>query len=120
MGANRGRRVAIVGGGIANTFLRANGAEIGKSLCENDMLDTARRIMAAAQARGAAVPLLQDAVCGKEFSETAVATTKPVAAIEAGLLAWRPALVSSCAMAFAYTVSFTTMGSSGTFLYYQF
>jgi D-alanyl-lipoteichoic acid acyltransferase DltB (MBOAT superfamily) len=43
-----------------------------------------------------------------------------VAAIEAGLLAWRPALVSSCAMAFAYTVSFTTMGSGGTFLYYQF
>jgi len=73
----------IVGGGIANTFLRANGAEIGKSLCENDMLDTARRIMAAAEARGAAVPLLLDAVCGKEFSETAVATTKPVAAIEA-------------------------------------
>lgn len=47
--------------------------------------------------------------------------SKPVAAaIEAGLLAWRPALVSACVMAVAYTVSFTTMGSGGTFLYYQF
>ncbi len=72
----------IVGGGIANTFLKAAGAEIGKSLCETDMLDTARRIMAAATARGADVPLLSDVVCGKEFSETTPATTKPVAAIE--------------------------------------
>jgi alginate O-acetyltransferase complex protein AlgI len=47
--------------------------------------------------------------------------SKPAAAaIEAGLLAWRPALASACMMAFAYTVSFTTMGSGGTFLYYQF
>jgi phosphoglycerate kinase len=73
----------IVGGGIANTFLRATGAEIGKSLCENDMLDTARRIMDAAKARGAEVPLLLDVVCGKEFAETAVATTKAVADIAA-------------------------------------
>jgi len=73
----------IVGGGIANTFLKASGAEIGKSLCEDDMLDTARRIMAAAQARGAEVPVLTDVVCGKEFAETTTATTKPVAAITA-------------------------------------
>lgn len=73
----------IVGGGIANTFLKASGAEIGKSLCEDDMLDTARRIMAAAQARGAEVPVLTDVVCGKEFAETTPATTKPVAAITA-------------------------------------
>ena len=71
----------IVGGGIANTFLKATGAEIGKSLCEDDMLDTARRIMAAAKLRGADVPLLTDVVCGKEFAETTPATTKPVAAI---------------------------------------
>jgi phosphoglycerate kinase len=71
----------IVGGGIANTFLKATGAEIGKSLCEPDMLDTAQRIMAAAKARGADVPMLTDVVCGKEFAETTPATTKPVAAI---------------------------------------
>ncbi len=73
----------IVGGGIANTFLKAAGAEIGKSLCENDMLDTARRVIAAAKARGAEVPVLTDVVCGKEFSETTPATTKPVSAITA-------------------------------------
>jgi phosphoglycerate kinase len=73
----------IVGGGIANTFLKATGAEIGKSLCENDMVDTARRIMDAAKARGAEVPLLGDVVCGKEFSETTPATTKAVADIGA-------------------------------------
>ncbi len=73
----------IVGGGIANTFLKASGAGIGKSLCEDDMLDTARRIIAAAKARGAEVPVLTDVVCGKEFAETTSATTKPVAAIVA-------------------------------------
>jgi phosphoglycerate kinase len=71
----------IVGGGIANTFLKATGAEVGKSLCEPDMLDTAQRIIAAAKARGADVPVLTDVVCGKEFAETTPATTKPVAAI---------------------------------------
>ena len=73
----------IVGGGIANTFLAATGKAIGKSLCEQDMLDTARRIMAAAKTRGADVPVLEDVVCGKEFSETTRATTKGVDAVEA-------------------------------------
>ena len=73
----------IVGGGIANTFLKATGAEIGKSLCETDMLDTAHRIMEAARSRGADVPVLSDVVCGKEFSETTPATTKAVSAIAA-------------------------------------
>jgi phosphoglycerate kinase len=73
----------IVGGGIANTFLKATGGEIGKSLCETEMLETARRIMDAARARGADVPVLSDVVCGKEFSETTPAITKPVSAIEA-------------------------------------
>ncbi len=71
----------IVGGGIANTFLRATGAEVGRSLCEHDMLDTARRIMSAAQARGAEIPLLVDVVCGKAFAEDTPATTKMVADI---------------------------------------
>lgn len=71
----------IVGGGIANTFMQAAGLPIGLSLCENDMVDTAKRIMAAAQARGAAVPLPIDVVCGKEFKETAAATTKAARAV---------------------------------------
>ncbi len=66
----------IVGGGIANTFMKAAGLPIGLSLCENDMVETAKRIMASAQARVAAVPLPVDVVCGKEFKETALAATK--------------------------------------------
>jgi phosphoglycerate kinase len=66
----------IVGGGIANTFMKAAGLPIGKSLCEEDMLDTARRIMADARARGAEVPVPVDVVCAKAFAEDAVATVK--------------------------------------------
>lgn len=66
----------IVGGGIANTFMKAAGLPIGKSLCEDDMLDTARRIMADARARGAEVPIPVDVVCAKVFAEDAEATVK--------------------------------------------
>ncbi len=73
----------IVGGGIANTFMKAVGLPIGKSLCEEDMLDTARRIIAQAKARGAEVPIPQDVVCGKAFSEHTPAVTKAAGAVEA-------------------------------------
>lgn len=52
----------IVGGGIANTFLAALGHPVGKSLCENDLLETARGIIADARARGAEIPLPEDVV----------------------------------------------------------
>jgi phosphoglycerate kinase len=58
----------IVGGGIANTFLAANGINIGKSLYEPDLLDTARSIMAKAKARGAQIPLPVDVRTGSAFS----------------------------------------------------
>jgi phosphoglycerate kinase len=61
----------IVGGGIANTFLAATGVKVGKSLCENDMLDTARRLMARARERGAEIPLPTDVVTAREFAATA-------------------------------------------------
>ena len=66
----------IVGGGIANTFMLAAGLKIGKSLAEPDLLDQARAVMAAMQARGAAVPIPVDVVCAKTFSADAVATVK--------------------------------------------
>jgi len=69
----------IVGGGIANTFIAAAGFPVGKSLYEADLLDEANRLMAAAKARGAEIPVPVDVVCAKEFSETAVATVKNVA-----------------------------------------
>lgn len=60
----------IVGGGIANTFLAAAGKPVGKSLCEHDLLDEARRIAASTT-----IPLPTDVVTAPEFAEDAPATT---------------------------------------------
>ena len=68
----------IVGGGIANTFIAAAGHSVGKSLVELDLLDTARQIVADAQARGAAIPLPTDVVVAPAFAADAPATIKPV------------------------------------------
>jgi phosphoglycerate kinase len=73
----------IVGGGIANTFMLAAGLPIGKSLAEAELADEAKKIMAAMQARGAAVPIPTDVVVGKELAATAAATVKPAAAVSA-------------------------------------
>jgi phosphoglycerate kinase len=73
----------IVGGGIANTFIAAEGHEVGKSLYEPDLLDTARRIIADAKGRGAEVPVPTDVVVAPAFAADAPATVKPVAAVGA-------------------------------------
>ena len=69
----------IVGGGIANTFMAALGLPIGKSLAEHDLVGEAKTIIENMKKRGAAVPIPTDVVVGKEFSPTAVATTKKAA-----------------------------------------
>ncbi|MBI5269998.1 MAG: phosphoglycerate kinase [Burkholderiales bacterium] len=66
----------IVGGGIANTFMLAAGLKIGKSLAEPDLVDEAKAVIAAMQARGAAVPIPEDVVCAKTFAADAPATVK--------------------------------------------
>ena len=71
----------IVGGGITNTFMLASGMKIGKSLCEADLVDEAKRVIAQIKAKGGNVPLPIDVVVAKEFSPTAAATTKDVAQI---------------------------------------
>ncbi len=68
----------IVGGGIANTFIAAEGHNVGKSLYEEDLVEEARRLRAAAQEKGGDIPVPTDVVTGKEFSETAAAETKSV------------------------------------------
>jgi phosphoglycerate kinase len=72
----------IVGGGIANTFIAAEGYNVGKSLYEKDLVETAKALKAAAQKNGGDIPVPTDVVCGKEFSESAIATTKDVADVE--------------------------------------
>ena len=71
----------IVGGGIANTFIAAEGYPVGKSLYEPDLIPEARRLMEQAKARGAEIPIPVDVVVATEFSETAQAVTKPVAEV---------------------------------------
>jgi phosphoglycerate kinase len=66
----------IVGGGIANTFMLASGLPIGKSLAEPDLVNEAKAVMSAMQARGAAVPIPTDVVVAKTFSADAPATIK--------------------------------------------
>ena len=61
----------VVGGGIANTFIAAEGKNVGKSLCEVDLIPTAQKLM-----KECAIPVATDVVVGTEFSETAVGTIK--------------------------------------------
>jgi phosphoglycerate kinase len=68
----------IPGGGIANTFIAAAGYSVGKSLCEDDLIPEAKRLMEAAQAKGGEIPVPTDVVVGKEFSESAEAVVKKV------------------------------------------
>lgn len=67
----------IVGGGIANTFLKASGFNVGKSLYEEDLVDTARELMS-----HTSIPMPSDVVVAKEFSEQAEASLKLVTEIE--------------------------------------
>jgi phosphoglycerate kinase len=68
----------IVGGGIANTFIAAAGHNIGKSLTEPDLMDAARKVVAAASARGADLPIPTDVAVATKFAADAKATVKPV------------------------------------------
>lgn len=71
----------IPGGGIANTFLKAQGVEIGQSLCENSLLDEARIILKTAKEHGCTVCLPVDVVVGKQFSEHCPAYNKSLSHI---------------------------------------
>lgn len=72
----------IVGGGIANTFIAAAGHNVGKSLCENDLIDSANALKNKARDADGDIPLPVDVVCGKEFSESAEAVIKPVSDVD--------------------------------------
>jgi phosphoglycerate kinase len=72
----------IVGGGIANTFIAATGNDVGKSLYEAEMLDTARALAANGKDR-ADIPVPSDVVCASEFSADATPVTKEIGAVAA-------------------------------------
>ena len=71
----------IIGGGMANTFLMSHGVDVGKSLAEPEMLETAREIMTEAKSRGCAVVLPEDAVIAREFKSGVANAVVPTLAV---------------------------------------
>lgn len=71
----------VVGGGIANTFLKAVGNNVGKSLCEADLVPTAQALMEKMSARGASIPIATDVVVGKQFDVNEPAVLKAANAV---------------------------------------
>ena len=69
----------VVGGGIANTFLKASGKQIGKSLNEDDLVPIAKALMEKMTNRGATIPIAVDVVCGKKFDANEPAVLKDAA-----------------------------------------
>lgn len=107
----------IVGGGIANTFLLAAGIEVGKSLCEPDLLDTAKQLM-----DNTSIPLPIDVVVAREFSESAAAVTKPATEIESDemILDIGPETASNLAALITNMKTIIWNGPVGVFEYDQF
>ena len=74
----------FLGGGMANTFLKAEGFDVASSLVEHDQVEVARRILATAKAGGVAVHMPVDVVCGGRFAADAGVTTVPVSLVPRG------------------------------------
>jgi phosphoglycerate kinase len=112
----------IVGGGIANTFLLATGAPIGKSLAEPDLVSEARAVIEMMRARGAQVPLPQDVVVAGQLS--AEARAREVAAAAVGpdemILDIGPKTASKLAQLISSAGTIVWNGPVGVFEYEQF
>lgn len=72
-----------IGGGMANTFLAAQGTDVGKSLCEHDLRETALKIFSAAKEAGCELLLPDDVVVAEEFTANAPSSTKPASSVTA-------------------------------------
>lgn len=107
----------VIGGGMANTFLAAQGIDVGKSLCEHDLGDSAREIMARAQAAGCELVLPTDVVVAREFragaaSEVVAANACPP---DAMILDLGPASVEDIKARFASARTLVWNGPLGAF-----
>ena len=112
----------LVGGGMANTFLKASGLDVGASLVEDDLLGLARDILDRAEASGVAVRLPVDAVVAAEPSPNATAATVPVDVIPPDhmILDVGPATLDSFAGALADAAAVVWNGPLGVFEIEQF
>ena len=107
----------VIGGGMANTFLVAKGVEVGKSLAERDMADTARAILEKANAAGCAIHLPVDIVVAREFKAGAANETLPVDACpsDAMILDAGPATVAKLRLVFEASRTLIWNGPLGAF-----
>ena len=107
----------VIGGGMANTFLAAQGIDVGKSLAEHDMTGTAREIMEKAETAGCHILLPSDVVVAREFkagaaNETVAASACPA---DAMILDAGPETVAEIAKAFASSATLIWNGPLGAF-----
>jgi phosphoglycerate kinase len=109
--------VLVIGGGMANTFLAAQGYEVGKSLCERDQLETARRIFRAADAASAAIMLPSDVVVAKEFRAHAPCRTVALSAVQPDelILDVGPATIDAFAKRLLHVKTLVWNGPFGAF-----
>jgi len=107
----------VIGGGMANTFLAAQGVEVGKSLAERDMAPTALEILAKAQAAGCVVHLPLDVVVAREFKAGAASETLPANACptDAMILDAGPETVATIAKVFETCRTLIWNGPLGAF-----
>ncbi|HWH47725.1 MAG TPA: phosphoglycerate kinase [Burkholderiales bacterium] len=112
----------IVGGGIANTFMLAEGLPVGKSLVEADLAGEARSIIETFKAKGGVVPIPVDVVCAKEFSAQAKATVKDAGDVAADdvILDIGPKTASKYADALRKAGTIVWNGPVGVFEFDQF
>lgn len=107
----------VIGGGMANTFLHAQGKAVGKSLCERDLAETATRILGAAEAAKCRVILPVDAVIAREFKANAANETVSVDAVpeDAMILDAGPASVAEIDAAIDQAATLVWNGPLGAF-----
>ena len=114
--------VLVLGGGMANTFLKAQGLEVGRSLVEDELLETATRIMSAADQAGTPILLPSDVVVADDFSADAAATTVRIDAVPADgmILDIGPESLQEYASALAAAGSIIWNGPMGVFEFDKF
>jgi phosphoglycerate kinase len=112
----------VVGGGIANTFLKAAGYNVGKSLCEDDLVATAKALMTKMAARGASIPIASDVVVGKQFAADEPAVTKAASAVADDEMIFDigPASAAELAAIIAQAGTIVWNGPVGVFEFDQF
>lgn len=107
----------VIGGGMANTFLAAQGIDVAKSLCEHDLADTARAILAKADGAGCTILLPKDVVTATEFKAGAEATTVAATDVPPGamILDAGPQAVAAISAAFEAAKTLVWNGPLGAF-----